>query len=94
MSPNAGARERGGELPPQRAGTSGSRSVAERPEDASTVRLTVMATVGTLFTAVFLGWLWGTIAPQPPILATFVQDSVGVTHSLVERQAQHLSRGN
>ncbi|MFI5801067.1 hypothetical protein [Streptomyces sp. NPDC051677] len=56
--------------------------------------MTVLAAVLTVFAAVFLGWMWGTIAPQPPgILETFVQDFTDATQSLLEEQVKHLSQG-
>ncbi|WP_189931507.1 hypothetical protein [Streptomyces aurantiogriseus] len=57
--------------------------------------MTIVAAVLTIFTVVFLGWMWGTIAPQPPqALTNFVQDFTSATQSILEEQVEHLSQDN
>ncbi|MEU0390683.1 hypothetical protein [Streptomyces chartreusis] len=51
----------------------------------TTVRLCTSATV------VFLAWLWGTIAPQAPVLATFTGGSISRAQEAIEGQAQRFS---
>ncbi|MGW7409837.1 hypothetical protein ACWGI9_40110 [Streptomyces sp. NPDC054833] len=78
------------ETPPQ-GGRRPHRTAEEKAERAYTIRLTVFAALSTTFTVVFLAWMWGTIAPQPPVLATFIGSSMSTTHEAIEEQAQRLS---
>lgn len=59
---------------------------------AQAVRLALLAGVGTALTAIFLGWLWGTLRIQDPVLASLTENATRVTHSLLEQQAENLSR--
>jgi hypothetical protein len=70
-----------------------SRPAEEARERAYTVRLCLVALVGTVFTVVFLGWLWGTIAPQfPGPLESLVENSARSAQKAIEEQAKHFSR--
>lgn len=66
------------------------RTTAE--ERASTIRLCVSASIGTVLTVIFLGWLWGTIAPQPPgPLENVAREPATTAQHAIEEQAQRLS---
>ncbi|WP_329295444.1 hypothetical protein [Streptomyces sp. NBC_01455] len=61
-------------------------------ERASTIRLCLSASIGTVFTVVFLAWLWGTIAPQPPgLLERLAYDPRTAAQQAIEGQAQRLA---
>lgn len=53
------------------------------------VRLSFCAVVGSLLTAAFMGWMWGTIAPYPVIvLADIPKEAANVTRLLIEKQIE------
>ncbi|QFZ78379.1 hypothetical protein GFH48_38370 [Streptomyces fagopyri] len=61
-------------------------------ERASTIRLCVSASIGTVLTVIFLAWLWGTIAPQPPgPLENVAREPATTAQHAIEEQAQRLS---
>ncbi|MFE5143615.1 hypothetical protein ACFRDV_39280 [Streptomyces fagopyri] len=58
----------------------------------NTIRLCVSASIGTVLTVIFLAWLWGTIAPQPPgPLENVAREPATAAQHAIEEQAQRLS---
>ena len=76
----------------RRDNTVGRVSRTRAEECAYTIRLCVSASVGTVLTVVFLAWLWGTIAPQPPgLLERLAHEPGAAAEQAIEGQAQRLS---
>ncbi|MER5947990.1 hypothetical protein ABT127_18230 [Streptomyces sp. NPDC001904] len=55
------------------------------------MRLLVAAVIGSALTVVLMGCLWGTLAEQPGVLSTFVENSTRLTEKAIEEQAGCLS---
>ncbi|MFD6294052.1 hypothetical protein ACFWFU_04385 [Streptomyces sp. NPDC060235] len=79
-----------GETAVARAG-SVPRKIEPQKLQPSDLRLITAAGVGTVLTAIAMGWMWGSLAVEPGVLSTFVEDSTRISQELVARQAQCLA---
>ncbi|MEV6020329.1 MULTISPECIES: hypothetical protein [unclassified Streptomyces] len=76
----------------QRNNTADRLQRSQANKRASTARLCISASVATALAAIFLAWMWGTIAPQPPgLLEKLTHNPAKAAQQAIEEQAQKLS---